>query len=200
MNNPFSPFLIRNIPQELSEKEFPKYLEHLLELNKKDRILRFGYAISSNQIEKYTSSLNKKNDIIYGIKEGEKVIAAAHLAKINYQDKKIIELGISVNSEYRNRGLGSALFESATYKSRNQGFQLLETQCLKDNTWMMKKAREKNMTLTRDGAESFGELKLEKPDFMSITTEIGNRRRGLYNTIWDNYFQMIDPFSYLAKN
>jgi hypothetical protein len=54
----------------LSEINRPDVLAHLLALSPADRYLRFGYAASDTQIERYVASLNFARDDIAGCSTG----------------------------------------------------------------------------------------------------------------------------------
>ncbi|MCA9496677.1 MAG: GNAT family N-acetyltransferase [Nanoarchaeota archaeon] len=202
MKNPYVLFLPKNIPYELFPKNYIKYENHLLKLNKEDRNSRFGYPISTSGIKNYISTLNKEKDIIIGIEdeENENIIAAAHLALIKHEGEKIIELGLSVNENYRGKGLGNKLFKHTINKARNRGYNLLETQCLTNNTWMMKKAEKEKMILARDGLEATGKIKLAGPHFMTHFSELNSSNQRFVKNMFDTYFKVTDPFSYLPQN
>jgi hypothetical protein len=58
-----------------------KILKHLRALGPEDRYLRFGYAASDEQIEKYVKSLDFERDSLFGIYNRRlDLIAMAHLS------------------------------------------------------------------------------------------------------------------------
>ena len=147
----------------LSERHRPRILAHLLSLDEHDRYLRFGYAASDAQIQRYVDNLNFERDEIFGVyNRSLKLIAMAHVAYAPASSDMVscAEFGVSVLKTGRGKGLGSRLFERAAMDARTKGVHLLFIHALSENTAMLKIARKAGATVERDGSESEAYLKL----------------------------------------
>lgn len=156
----------------------PQITRHLMALSVADRYLRFGYAASDAQIERYVDSLNFKRDEIFGIYNRRlELIAMAHLAfTVDPELQSCAEFGVSVLQQARGRGYGGRLFDRAVKHARNQGVSLLFIHALSENTAMLKIARAGGASIERDGSESEAYLKLPPADLDSHMTELLEER------------------------
>ncbi|WP_394789751.1 GNAT family N-acetyltransferase [Rhodoferax sp.] len=147
---------------------------HLLDLDERDRYLRFGYNAADRHIQDYVASLNFEKDDIFGIYNRKlELIAMAHLAySVNPQFKSCAEFGVSVRSKARGRGFGARLFERATIHARNEGVELLFVHALSENTAMLKIARKAGAVVERDGSEAEAFLRLPEATLDSRMTEM----------------------------
>lgn len=143
--------------------EMKKYEEHLLRLNMEDRRLRFGVLRKDEAVSDYVSKLSPLNDIIFASFDDElNVIGAAHISIVESENGKIAELGLSVERNQRGKGIGTALFHKAVEWGENRQIDQLFTQCLSDNSWMMRKARQEGMNVHNQYGEVEAYLELEK--------------------------------------
>ena len=152
----------------LSERHRPRILAHLLSLDEHDRYLRFGYAASDAQIQRYVDNLNFERDEIFGVyNRSLKLIAMAHVAyaPASSDMESCAEFGVSVLKTGRGKGLGSRLFERAAMDARTKGVHLLFIHALSENTAMLKIARNAGATVHRDGSESEAYLELPPASF-----------------------------------
>jgi GNAT superfamily N-acetyltransferase len=147
---------------------------HLLALTPHDRYLRFGYAASDEQIQRYVDSLNFERDEIFGIYNRKlELIAMAHLAfSTDAEHQSCAEFGVSVLAQARGRGFGSRLFERAEMHARNQGVDMMFIHALSENTAMLNIARKAGARIVRDGSESDAHLKLLPANLNSRMTEM----------------------------
>lgn len=148
--------------------------KHLLALDAHDRYLRFGYAASDEQIQRYVAGLNFERDDIFGIYNRKlELIAMAHLAlSIDPELKSCAEFGVSVLKHARGRGYGARLFDRAVIHSRNEGVSMMFIHALSENTAMLNIARKAGAVIERDGSESEAYLKLPPADLDSRMTEM----------------------------
>ncbi|MBH9551379.1 GNAT family N-acetyltransferase [Inhella gelatinilytica] len=123
----------------LGRRHRRRILKHLLTLTPSDRYLRFGYAASDAQIERYALSLNFDRDELLGVFNRRlEVVAMAHLAYAPAgPDLDTAEFGVSVLERYRGRGLGSRLFELACLHARNRNCRYLLIHALSENQPML---------------------------------------------------------------
>ncbi|MFG5777034.1 GNAT family N-acetyltransferase [Comamonas sp. J-3] len=152
----------------LSERHRSRIAAHLLSLDEQDRYLRFGYAASDAQIQRYVDNLNFERDEIFGVyNRGLKLIAMAHVAyaPASSNMESCAEFGVSVLKSGRGKGLGSRLFERAAMDARTKGVEMLFIHALSENTAMLKIARKAGAKVERDGSESEAYLKLPPAGF-----------------------------------
>lgn len=145
---------------------------HLLALQAHDRYLRFGYAASDEQVQRYVDGLNFDRDDIFGIYNRRlELIAMAHLAfSVDPSCASCSEFGVSVLSHARGRGYGSRLFDRAIMHARNEGVTMMFIHALSENTTMLHIARRAGAVVQRDGSESDAFLKLP-PDTLASRVE-----------------------------
>ena len=151
-----------------------RIIGHLLALNPQDRYLRFGYAASDEQIQRYVDGINFGRDEVFGIYNRKlELIAMAHLAfSTDPSLQSCAEFGVSVLAHARGRGYGARLFDRAVMHARNEGVQMMFIHALSENTAMLNIARKAGATVERDGSESEAYLKLLPADLDSRITEL----------------------------
>ncbi len=147
---------------------------HLLALQAHDRYLRFGYAASDEQVQRYVDGLNFDRDDIFGIYNRRlELIAMAHLAfSVDPSCASCAEFGVSVLSHARGRGYGARLFDRAIMHARNEGVTMMFIHALSENTAMLKIARNAGAVVERDGSESEAYLKLPAATLDSRVSEM----------------------------
>lgn len=142
--------------RSLSPRHKPRVARHLRALPTADRYLRFGYAATDEQIDRYVQGLNFERDEIFGVFNRRlELVAMAHLAySVDPQWSTCAEFGVSVSPHQRGKGLGAKLFAHAVMHARNQGVNLLFIHALSENVAMLKIARRAGAVVQRDGSES----------------------------------------------
>lgn len=162
---------LRWIPiRSLAARHRPRILAHLLTLNERDRYLRFGYAASDLQIERYVEQLDFKRDEVFGIFNRRlELVAMAHLAYMDAaaSPRPAAEFGVSVAMSSRGRGYGDRLFDHAALHARNRGIDSLLVHALSENTAMLRIARNAGAQVERDGPESQAWVKLAPENLVS---------------------------------
>ncbi|NML13497.1 GNAT family N-acetyltransferase [Azohydromonas caseinilytica] len=156
--------------RSLAVRHRPLILAHLLTLSESDRYLRFGYAASDAQVQRYVGSIDFGRDEVVGIfDETLALVAVAHLARIDGSAgaAPMAEFGVSVLPRARGRGWGSRLFERAVLHARNWGAQTMIIHALSENTAMLRIARKAGATIERDGGEAQALLRLPPEDAAS---------------------------------
>lgn len=148
--------------RSLSSRHKPRIARHLRALPAQDRYLRFGYAATDEQIDRYVGGLKFKRDEIFGVFNRRlELVALAHLAySVDPQWATCAEFGVSVSSHQRGKGFGAKLFGHAVMHARNHGVSLLFIHALSENVAMLKIARHAGAAVQRDGSESEAYLSL----------------------------------------
>jgi GNAT superfamily N-acetyltransferase len=148
--------------------------DHLKALDQHDRYLRFGYAATDEQINRYVTGLDFGRDEIFGIyNRNLKLLAMAHLAYApDTKFASCVEFGVSVLKTARGRGFGALLFERAAKHAQNHGSSLMFIHALSENHTMLKIARNAGAIVQQDGSESEAYLRLPPATLDSRMTEI----------------------------
>ena len=160
--------------RSIGPRERGRIAAHLLALSPQDRYLRFGYAASDEQIQRYVDGLDFERDELFGIYNRRlDLIAMAHVAFAPAgQPRECAEFGVSVASHARGRGYGARLFERAVVVARNEGVGMLFIHALSENAARLKIARNAGATVVRSGADAEAHLQLPTATFDSRMSEI----------------------------
>ncbi len=160
--------------RSIGPRERGRIAEHLLALSPHDRYLRFGYAASDEQIQRYVDGLDFERDELFGIHNRKlDLIAMAHVAFAPAgEHRDCAEFGVSVAEHARGRGYGARLFERAVVTARNEGVHMLFIHALSENAAMLKIARNAGATVVRSGSESEAHLELPSATLDSRMSEI----------------------------
>jgi GNAT superfamily N-acetyltransferase len=173
MNNPLSAPV-----RELSRFERPALERHLLSLDREDRRLRFGIALGDVMVRSYVARIDLQRDSLFGVYDEElRLLGAAHVARGNGQ----AELGLSVLSGHRNRGLGGALLERACLRARNWGVRALFMHCLAENGAMVHLVRKQRVKVVTESGEADAWLALAPADASSLFGEVFAERVAIFD-------------------
>ena len=158
----------------IGPSELHRVASHLLALDAHDRYLRFGYAASDEQIQRYVDALDFERDDLFGIYNRKlQLIAMAHLAFAPSDlHGDCAEFGVSVSPHARGRGYGTRLFERAVMSARNEGVAMLFIHALSENAAMLRIARQAGAKVERSGSESEAYLELPPATLDSRMSEL----------------------------
>lgn len=174
---------MRNVRvKELSERDRRRLQRHFIELDRADRLLRFGAMVADEVIAQYVQKLDFARDKLFGVYNFKfRLIGVGHLAFAPKEQVKLVasattkanaaELGISVSKSARGMGVGSRLFERAAIHCRNADVDTLYMQCLATNQTMMHIAKKAGMEIHREYGEADAYLKLLPADPSSVLQE-----------------------------
>ena len=159
----------------LQRHERDEYARHLVLLDDEDRRLRFASPRSDEAIREYVQKIDLSRDAIIGVYDADlALIGAAHLAR----GTGYAEVGVSVLSGHRGRGVGSALLSRSRLHARNWGVAEFFTHCAADNRAMMKLAKKHGMRAVVERGEADAYLEVPAPDAASYTAELLAERVG----------------------
>lgn len=165
----------------LGERDRRRLLNHFLELDATDRMLRFGTNLPDELVTKYVQKLNFSRDSIFGVHDARfKLVGVGHLAfsprealprgEVSSKEN-VAELGVSVSASARGMGVGSKLFERAAIRCRNADIDTLFMQCLSSNRTMMHIAKKAGMMIQRADGEADAYLTLAPASPGSVLQE-----------------------------
>lgn len=174
------------IPQKVNnicEKQL--VIDHFLRMGKEDLRLRFGYQITDDYIIKYINDTwYSEDDQWFAVFESpEKVIATVHVSKYNNE----AEMGCTVEEEYRNMGLGNALFRRGATWANRFGIRKIYMHCLSENEAIQKIAKKNSMSVVTIGqGEKEAKVTLPFIDFTAPYRDAAYDRMAIYDTIIRN--------------
>ena len=164
--------------QRLGASAREAYLEHLLKLGPEDAHLRFGTTLSPEGIHAYVGHIDFGNDAIFGVYgEDLSLVGAAHLAF----GGDLAELGVSVLSDARRRGVGGALIARAAEHARNRSTPRLYMHCLAENASMIRLARRAGMDVVVEAGDADAHVELPPATPLSVTSEMIADRVALFD-------------------
>ena len=186
---PTKPYLAgQAIPvRELHAGHLEEILQHLLQLNDEDRRLRFGSQTPDEVIERYVRGLDFNKDAVFGIFDLDlKLIGMAHLAYLPdiKGHARAAEFGVSVLSEGRSQGLGTALLQRSAVHSRNTRVETLFVHCLSNNKAMMHLAKKTGMSVEYTYGDADAYLKLPPASPATIVQEAANKQWADFDYAW----------------
>lgn len=164
--------LARWVPiRTLQERHRDRVRRHLLELDPRDRYLRFGYAAGDAAIEQYVAALDFSKDQVFGIFNRHlKLIAISHVAYADEAGAPFAEFAVSVARHARGRGFGRRLFAHAVMHARNRGVHRMLIHALSENVAMLRIAQQAGATVQCEGGETEAWLRLP-PDSLRSHVE-----------------------------
>ena len=159
----------------LGELDRPALATHFLALDREDRRLRFGAALSDEALREYVARIDFERDGLFAVQDERlQVIAAVHIATTG----RAAELGLSVHPRARGRGYGDALFRRAVTFLRNRGVAEVFVHCLAENGAMMHLARKNGMRMSHSAGESDARLALDPATADSFVNEWLDDQKG----------------------
>jgi len=161
--------------RNLSPHHTPRISDHLLDLNESDRLLRFGFLATDEQIRGYVDHIDFERDLVFGIFDRRlKVLAMAHLAfePAGDQPGTVVEFGVSVSERARGRGYGARLFDHAVTHARNRSAKTMMIHIARDNTAMLGIVRRAGADVQFDGSEAVARLLLPQDTLGSQIEEL----------------------------
>jgi|DEB19_MinimDraft_2_1074335.scaffolds.fasta_scaffold75531_2 GNAT superfamily N-acetyltransferase len=165
---PFDTSQLHYIISTLDDEDKPKILSHLKRLSVEDRYLRFFGALKDSAIETYVNSfLDLNNGRGFGIFSipDRKLIGFAHVSAREYEDHLVkAELGISVDSDLRGKGLAKRMMDRILVYCKANGINTLFMSCLRENKPMQHIARSAGLKLLLNADEAFAELEFSESE------------------------------------
>ena len=159
----------------LGERHRVAVRAHLLALDANDRHRRFGYTISDERLQAYAAQLDFEHDQIFGTFDRRlRLVALGHMALCPIIDTGSAsghgELGLSVLTQARGRGLGTRLFEHAVMHGRNRGVHTLHIHLARENIPMLAIVQRAGAHIDTAGSEALAVLPLAAE---TLGTQIG---------------------------
>jgi GNAT superfamily N-acetyltransferase len=125
----------------LSPADSQAFRQHLGRLDPESLHNRFAMAVSTDFLDEYATRCFALGELVYAYAEQDVLRASAEMRRLAEPEGHDAELVFSVEADWRNRGIGRALFEKMIIAARARGFERLHMNCLAWNRPMQALAR-----------------------------------------------------------
>ena len=149
----------------------PAFRDHLLRLDGESRRLRFGAPVADSFVNDYARTAFRLDTIMIAHFEGQKIRAAAELRGLSFAFTPAAEAAITVETAWRNRGLGSQLMDRLLISAQNRNVSQIYMICLRDNGAMQHVAQKFGARLRFAQDEVVGKLDPAWPTPASLIQE-----------------------------
>ncbi len=165
---PFDPDQLNYIIVSIDDEDKPKVKSHLKRLSMEDRYMRFFAAVKDTMIDRYVDEmLDFEHGRGFGVFTipNRKLVAFAHVSRIEQADHRVqAELGISIDVDFRGKGLAKRLMDRVLVYCRANGVNTLFMSCLRENRRMQHISRAAGLTVVVNADEAFADLNLDGSD------------------------------------
>lgn len=201
---PFDPDQLNYIIVSLDDEDKPKIKSHLKRLNHEDRFMRFFAAASDSVIDRYVDGLlDLTTGRGFGVLTipGRQLVALAHVSRIDVADHRIqAELGISIDVEFRGKGLAKRLMDRVLVYCRANNVNTLYMSCLRENKRMQSISRAAGLTVVVNADEAFAELNLDNSDRSTARShEIAYEQISVFDKAYRNNQAMLNEMLGVSK-
>lgn len=158
-----------HLVRRVLQYEYPKYRKHLKALDTESRVLRFGFAVKDEAIDRLCDEFEKNpsQHVLFCVEDiNLEFVGVGHIAL-----QGEMELAFSVLKTHRNQGIGAALIQRAVRYCRTHGILKGQMVCLSTNTVIKKLCAKNGVKMTTDRSETYGTIELEPADFPTILEE-----------------------------
>ncbi|ALK10417.1 GNAT family N-acetyltransferase [Blastochloris viridis] len=179
------PLVVGGVIRKLWSSEALLYRDHLLRLAADDRRQRFGLEVTDDSIAAHALAAFDTGAVVHGFFIDGVLRGAAELHVLSRTPPVEGELAFSVEAEYRNSGIGSALFGRTLLVARNRGVATVTMNCLPSNRPMQSLAKKFEAKIRYNLADVIGELKTPGPTPISLWREMVADGSGLAASLID---------------
>ncbi|MGA7326010.1 MAG: hypothetical protein WBX25_16365 [Rhodomicrobium sp.] len=117
-------------PQAFSSNDRDRFHGHLFRLDREARRDRFGCCfLDDDFLERYVQNIDFGNTALWGLLIAEDVRALAELRSLTPEWASQAELILTVETAWRERRFGNALFKQAAFWAQEHGIRELYTHC-----------------------------------------------------------------------
>ena len=141
--------------------EYPKYRTHLKALDEDSKLLRFGYRVSDEVIDRLCDNIEADtlHHILFCIENDRlEIIAVGHVAT-----QGEMELAFSVFQEYRGQGMGNKLMKRCIQYCRTHGILKGCMVCLANNSVIKHLCIKNDIKIHTDHGETLANISLPTP-------------------------------------
>lgn len=151
--------------------EVKAFREHLLRLDGESRRSRFGSPVNEFFIANYAARALGPDSVVHGLFVDGTLRAAAELRPFGGRFPAEAEAAFSVEADFQNNGVGSALLERTILAAKNRGIRTIYMSCLAENRRMQAIAKKYEADLRFEADEVIGEVANTGPTPLSLFRE-----------------------------
>ena len=144
----------------LGSRDLPAIVDHLLGLDRDDRVLRFSNPAPDGAIRDYCSRWHFGRDVVMGAFEGDRLVGLIHLPVYDEPTGTVGEIGVSVAADWRSRGIATQIAARVVLRARRLGLARVYIHFLTRNRPMGLLARAFTDDVTVDEDESHARITL----------------------------------------
>lgn len=127
---------------------------HLVSLGAGERSDRFMGPVNDAYIKRYVDSIDYGRDVLIGATQGCRLVGFAHAAEYLEDRELLVEVGVSVALDVRQRGLGKRLLLATIEAAKRFDVRRVDVLFRSTNAAMAGLARSAGGRLERSGSES----------------------------------------------
>jgi len=167
------------------------FRDHLLRLDPESRRSRFGSSVGEYFIDDYAARALRPNSVVHGFLVEGSLRAAAELRPFGDHFPCEAEAAFSVERDWQNCGVGTALLDRTILAARNRGIRTIYMSCLVDNRRMQRVARKYEAELRFEVDDVIGEVANPGPTPLSLFREFIADGHGFATAILDVHGRMF---------
>jgi GNAT superfamily N-acetyltransferase len=171
--------------------EAKHFRDHLLRLDPESRRNRFGSPVNESFIENYAARALAPDSVVHGYFVGGMLRAAAELRPFGKHFPREAEAAFSVERDWQNCGVGTALLDRTLLAARNRVIRTIYMSCLANNLRMQRVARKYQAELRFGAGEVIGEVVNTGPTPLSLFREFIADGHGFATAILDVRSRML---------
>jgi len=168
--------------RRLWANDMPQFRDHMLRLDSTSRHQRFGGGMSDEFVARYAENCFGKGDLVFGAFVDGHMAGAAELRSSEaiwaeqapFRRHVHAEAAFSVESAYRQRGIGEQLFQRIETAASHHGVETIEIVCMPDNVSMIRLAAKFKAHFTFEENAYTGRLTARRPTPFSMLSEISH--------------------------
>lgn len=174
--------------RRLYRPDLPAFRDHLIRLDPETRYNRFGLQVSDEYLAQYAELCFEPGALTYGYFENRVIRGAAELRVFPSKDEpplKDAEAAFSVETPWRQRGIGTQLMSHVVLAARNRRVAKLTIFCLRHNQAMLNLAQKFEADLNFELNDVTGRLIARPPNALSYWREFVDNAHDLSAAVLD---------------
>jgi len=171
--------------RRIAAVEQNKVYDHLLRLDKEDRLLRFGNPATDQRIRAYCDALDWQYGLVIGYVVDGEIRAIGEFKPFDKIWFDAAEIALSVERPWQDRGIGGELLRKLIIIARNRMIRSVYLLCLPQNTKLLRLVRKIDAELIVHMDQIEAQLKLAWPDQTTITSELLDGASAFFGTMYD---------------
>lgn len=146
-------------------------LAHFQRLDEEGRRLRFGRTVSDDFLARYCAEADWGRGILLGCFAGGELRGLGELRRLPGAELRTGEFAVTVEADWRGRGIGTELLRRLALLARNRGVETVYMLCLVDNRPVQRIASKLSASLSLSWGQVEGCIRLGAPTVASHIRE-----------------------------